>query len=809
MSTTPAFEKLGVFYLGRRYDPEAGRASDDLVLYDSRDLLTHALCVGMTGSGKTGLCLGLIEEAAIDGVPVIAVDPKGDLGNLLLTFPGLHPEDFRPWVDETEAARAGLSPEQFAAQTAEAWRRGLAEWGQDGARIARLREAADLAIYTPGSSAGLPLSVVRSFAPPAAADADSRREKLEGTVSALLSLLGIEADPARSREHILLSRILDGAWQAGASPTLAELVRQVQAPPFATVGALDLDTFFAPRERAELAVRLNNLVASPGFAAWTEGEPLDVARLLRAPDGRPRVAVLSIAHLDEPQRVFFLTLLLDEIVAWMRSQPGTGSLRAIFYMDEVFGFFPPVAEPSCKRPLLTILKQGRAFGLAAVLATQNPVDLDYKGLANCGTWFLGRLQTERDKARVLDGLEGASAGASLDRAEAERLLSALPKRVFLLHDVHARAPLLMQTRWTLSYLRGPLTRPQISELMAARKLATTPAPVAGPPVLAAAAAPAAAASPARPALPPEAAETFLELREVPVSPVVYRPVLLARARARYADRKLDLDHWRELTVWAGLAATGDDPWADARWADAAPALGAAPFAGAQFVPVPPAALRAASYAGWRRKLAAHLFRSAALTLLRAPALDLVSRPGEDRAQFLARAQHAARERQDAAKEELERKYAPRLQRLRERIARAEEKLARESTQYTQQKVQNAVSIGATIIGALFGRRALSSGTLGRATTAARGVGRTAREKQDVELASENVGQLRDELAQLEAEFQAEAATRAAAPDTIALDEVAVPPRKTDITVDSLVLAWAPWVVAFDGSEHPGWRDGRD
>ncbi|MBE0591128.1 MAG: ATP-binding protein, partial [Gemmatimonadales bacterium] len=465
------FEKLGAFYLGRAYDLDRDRIAPELVLYDAKDLTTHAVCVGMTGSGKTGLCLSLLEEAAIDGIPCLAIDPKGDLGNLLLTFPELRAEDFRPWIDEGEAARKGATPDQYAEQVAARWREGLAEWGQDGARIARLRNAADLAIYTPGSSAGIPIAILRSLAAPPPAvvsDGDALRERIAATTAGLLALLGIDADPVRSREHILLSNIFQIAWQDGRDLDLGSLIAQVQNPPFDKIGVMAVNAFYPPSDRMDLSLRLNGLVASPSFAGWLEGEPLDVQRLLWTHDGRPRVAIMSLAHLSDAERMFFVTLLLNEVVAWMRSQPGTPSLRALLYMDEVFGYFPPTANPPSKTPMLTLLKQARAYGLGVVLATQNPVDLDYKGLSNAGTWFLGRLQTERDKMRVIEGLEGASAtaGAGFDRQRTERLLAGLKNRLFLMHNVHDDAPVLFHTRWALSYLRGPLTRTQIQTLMA-------------------------------------------------------------------------------------------------------------------------------------------------------------------------------------------------------------------------------------------------------------------------------------------------------------------------------------------------------
>jgi Helicase HerA, central domain len=464
-------EALGLFYLGRVFDAERGVRTEEPFLVDARDLTTHAVIVGMTGSGKTGLGIALLEEAALDGIPALAIDPKGDLGNLALAFPQLRAEDFEPWIDPGEAQREGRSAAEQAAAVAERWRAGLADWGEDGARVGRFAEAADVAIYTPGSRAGTPLSPLRSFAapPPAlAADPEAVRERAQSAVSGLLALVGRDADPLRSREHILLARLLGEAWERGADLDLPGLMQGLQHPPFERMGALELESFYPARERFELAAALNNLLASPAFEPWLEGEPLDVGRLLYRPDGRPRLAVLSIAHLGDAERMFFVTLLLGEVVAWMRAQPGTQTLRALLYMDEVFGYLPPTANPPSKTPLLTLLKQARAYGVGVVLATQNPVDLDYKALSNAGTWFLGRLQTERDRARVVEGLMSTGAGARGDRARLERLLGGLGSRVFVARSAQEDEPTPFQTRFALSYLRGPLTREDLRRLAATR-----------------------------------------------------------------------------------------------------------------------------------------------------------------------------------------------------------------------------------------------------------------------------------------------------------------------------------------------------
>jgi hypothetical protein len=602
------YEKLGQFYLGREYDLEKKSSADkNVLLYDSKDLVTHAIVVGMTGSGKTGLCIDLIEEAAIDGVPAIAIDPKGDLTNLLLTFPYLRPEDFRPWINEDDATRTGASPDEYAKQQAELWRTGLASWGQDGERIRRLKAAADFAIYTPGSTAGIPVSIVRSFAAPPAAlrdDSELFRERVATTATSLLALVGIAADPVKSREHILLSTLFTAAWTAGQDLDLEILVNQIQKPPMGRIGALDVEKFYPAKDREDLALRINGLLAAPGFAGWLQGEPLDIGAFFRTPAGKPRVSIFSIAHLSDAERMFFVALLLNEIYGWVRTQSGTTSLRAILYMDEIFGFFPPVAEPPSKRPMLNLLKQARAFGLGVVLATQNPVDLDYKGLANTGTWFLGRLQTERDKQRVLEGLEGAASAqsASFDRKSMGELLAGLTNRVFLMNDVHEDGPVVLESRWAMSYLRGPLTREQIKVLMKDRRPQQAPAA--------------------------EATRT--------------------------------------------------------------------------------------------------------------------ARADEDQ---------QARENRDQAIEALRAQYAPKIHRAEEKARHAQQVVDREEGQLRGAGLQTAVSAGATILTAMFGRKKLSYSTIGRGTTTARGAARAMEQREDVKRAKENLDQAQQELDELNAEVE--------------------------------------------------------
>ena len=816
------FERLGTFYLGKQYDLASRTRSDQLLLLDAKDLVTHAVCVGMTGSGKTGLCLALLEEAAIDGVPAIIIDPKGDLANLLLTFPDLRAEDFRPWINEDDARRKGVEPAAFAQQQADLWRRGLADWGQDGARIAKLREAADFAVYTPGSTAGIPVSVLRSFdAPPEELVEDSElfRERIASTVTSLLGLLGVESDPLHSREHILLSTIFGHAWSRAESLDLPAIIELVQKPGVSRIGVMELETFFPAKERFALAMAINNLVAAPGFSRWTEGAALDVSSLLYGPRGKPRIAIFSVAHLSDAERMFFVSLLLNQILAWVRTQSGTTSLRALLYMDEIAGYVPPVANPPSKQPLLTLMKQARAFGFGVVLATQNPVDLDYKGLSNAGTWFIGRLQTERDKARVLDGLEGAAAaaggGTHFDRGRMDAILSGLGSRVFLMNNVHEDAPVVFETRWVMSYLRGPLTRNQIkllSEHQAGTASQNESAGVeptrteslrAQPPRIAPAP-PAQTASGGaatqRPVLPPEVPQYFLPMRTPSAagSRVEYHPMLLGSAKVHYADTKLDIDA-DEVVI--RLAEMRDGPVA-VDWDDAEPCnlseddLEREPAPAASFLPVPADAAKPKSYDGWKKTFADAVYRTRRYEVLRSEAYAAASRPGESERDFRVRLQQAFRERRDADVEKLRQKYAPKMATLKERLRKAEQALDVQREQASGSTLQTAISFGSAVLGAFMGRKMASAGNVGRAATAARGVARTRKERGDVERAEDNVEAIQEQTRVLEDQFNEEVAELAAAavdPATEELERVSIKPKKNQIAVRALVLVWAPFM----------------
>jgi hypothetical protein len=800
-------EGLGVFYLGRKVDPDTGKPGTDAatagpLLIDARRFTTHAVCVGMTGSGKTGLLIDLIEEAALDGIPTLVIDPKGDLANILLSFPNLAPADFLPWLEEDAAKREGVSLEELAERTAKKWTDGLAASGQTPERIARLRAGVDMAVYTPGSSAGRPLAMLESLeAPPAAVldDPEARRERIESLVSGILALAGIETEPGRSREHVLVSAIVDAIWRSGQKLDFGALVRAIPAPPIERVGFLDLENFYPAGERFQLASRLNTVAAAPGFDAWLTGEPLDVGRLLWTAEGKPRVSVVSIAHLNDAQRMAFVTLLAGQAVSWMRTQGGTSSLKALFLMDEVFGYMPPTANPPSKGPILTLLKQARAFGLGVVLATQNPVDLDYKGLSNAGIWFLGRLQTARDKARVLDGLEGAasSAGRSFDRGRLDRLLSGLEQRMFLLHSVHDDEETVFQTRWTMSYLRGPLLREEIRRLTdAARPPAAQPAPTADAATHARGGLGSGLGSGGpRPILPPGVREVFLAPRHpLPADGAVYyEPAILGKARVRYVRSAARIEVDRAVFCMAPAGdSLGESAWEQADLLPEPPEVEAAPRTGT-FASLPAALAGPKGYATLGTALKSHLARTSKLVVFSAPAIDAVSRPGESEAEFRVRIAQRAKEWRDEELDRVRDRYAARITSLTDRIERARQKVEKEKAEAQNKSLQTYVSIGSAVLGALLGRKMASSTTIGRAATSMRSASRAARQQADVAHAAESLATLEERRQTLEDEVadELERIRLETAPERLALEEIDIPARKTDIAVEDVVLAWVP------------------
>ena len=794
------FEKLGAFYLGKRVDTDADKLTDEVVLYDSKDLTTHAAIIGMTGSGKTGLGIGILEEAALDHVPVIAIDPKGDMGNLLLTFPQLKPENFRPWINPRTALDKGQTPDEFAASQAALWKKGLGEWGQTGKRIAQLRKNVDLAIYTPGSNAGLPVSLLHSFDAPAQElidDIDLYRERVQSTVTGILTLLDMDADPVSSREHILLSRLLDHAWREGRSLDVPSLIGEIQDPPISKIGVMNIDSFFPANDRFKLAMALNNLLAAPGFEVWMQGTPLKAKNLLYTDEGKPRISVMAISHLDDAQRMFFVSMLLNEIIAWMRAQQGTSSLRAILYMDEIFGYMPPVANPPSKKLFLTLLKQARAYGLGLVLATQNPVDLDYKGLSNTGTWFIGRLQTERDKARVMEGLEGATAG-DFDKQAMERTIAGLGKRRFLLHNVHEDEPVVFGTRWVLSYLAGPLTRDHIRTLMqsAKNKLVAAAKAVSKPKRKSGAAAP---------ALPPSIDQFF-----VPGfgENIVYHPRLIAGGDIAFTSARYSIEDERAVlhTVEIEDGPVGVD-WDNGEALDLAiDDLRDEAESDATYAECPATADHVKAYARWGKDYKRWLRQNETITLFRSKQFKLTSLPSETEGDFRARLQDAASEKRDAAIAKIRKRYASKVTTLENRLMRASQAIDVQKQQATKKKLDTAISFGTAILGAVLGRKKISSSTANKMGTAIKTAGGASKEAADVQRAEQTAEKIRADMAALNERLEQEVADLDTAFDAQSeeLNEIVVRATSTNIHVAVTGLAWLPYTADDKGRLRPAW-----
>jgi hypothetical protein len=818
-----AVDTKGKFFIGRTYDLRAKKLLDEPTLYDPDDLTTHGVVVGMTGSGKTGLCVDILEEAALNNIPALLIDPKGDIANLLLHFPELRPQDFEPWVDADQARREGKTVAQVSADVADLWRGGLAKWGIESERIAAVQDAVDYAVYTPGSDAGLPISIMASLRAPDMAWDEHRellREKISSTATALLGLVGVEADPVRSREHILLSNLFEHAWQAGDDLDLTELIRQIQNPPFKKLGAFELDQFYPDDDRFELAMALNNLLAAPSFQAWIEGATLDIQSLLWAPDGRPRHSVFYLAHLPDSERMFFVTLLLTAVEAWLRTQPGSPSLRALIYFDEVFGYLPPVANPPSKGPLLRLLKQARAFGMGLLLATQNPVDLDYKALSNAGTWMIGKLQTEQDKARLLEGLEGVDAGESgFNRAAADKAISALGKRVFLLHNVHERAPQIFHTRWAMAYLKGPITRMQLRGLNQFVGAEADGEPVAAreaaPDVSVAAEEPRLAEGTTTRSRPPSSVEEVFLPNNLTVAEalrakgrtapgakqlgIVYRPALLAQADVRYLNRKINIDHEETIAALAGETERGGM----IRWENVLSepvdldTLDRAPTPEARFAALEAPFTEKKSMKSLEKDFQDYIYHSASLRLASNAALKVVAEPGTTEEAFRALCDEAAKEAREAEEDKLRKKYEKKIKRLEDKLAKEERELAEDQAELSGRKMEEMATHAENVLGLFTGsrssRRVTSSLTKRRMTSKA---------KADVEESLDEIERFKAELAEIEDELADELdEIRERWNDaTEEIEETTITPKKKDIRLAMFAVAWFPYWQLQEGEE---------
>jgi len=804
------YEKLGAFYLGRPCDPATRELEDDLVLYDSKDLVTHGVVLGMTGSGKTGLCMALLEEAAMDNVPAVVIDPKGDIANLLLTFPDLEGKDFEPWVNEDDARRKERSVTEHAQKTADMWKNGLADWGQGPERIRQLKSKVDINVYTPGSNAGIPISILGSLSCPGFEimdDGELLGERIESTVASLLSLIEEDADPTNSPAAVLLANIFQHSWAAGIDLSLESLILSIQKPSFDKIGILDLESFMPQKDRMKIALKFNNLIASPGFSTWMKGPALNGKRLLHSPEGKPQISIFSIAHLNDTERMFFVSLLLNEMLGWMRTQKGTTSLRAMLYMDEIYGYLPPTANPPSKKPMLTMLKQARAFGMGLLLATQNPVDLDYKALSNIGTWWLGRLQTERDKARVMDGLLSADAG--LSKSEIEDILSKLDSRVFLMHNVHNDAPVTFHVRWVMSYLCGPLARGQIKTLMDPVREKLMGGGSSSSPAIAAAAAnpmsnPMSRANPmssasAKPASPRPVVGAGIDEFFVPFAGeaegVTYLPHLIRQAEVHFSHTKSGAEGSRQIRHINPITDQGIDWDQSVNCSVPLKSLDHDPRKGTSFGELPGFAMNADNYKTLDDELADDIYRKERAEILYSDLFDVYSEFGEGEGDFRARLLQAGREERDDAMETLREKYEKKIASKTTQRKRAEITLDREKAEASQAKWSAGASIIGGVLGGLLGGRRSRRSTMSGASRAMKQHGDIGRAKEKVELIQDEIDalekELREELSELEEKFD---------PTATKLDPTSIKPYKKDINIKQIGLIWLP----HNERENPIW-----
>lgn len=789
MDYSEVYEKLGLFYLGKEIDIKSGEQTDDLLLVKNKNLTTHAAIIGMTGSGKTGLGISMIEEAVLDKIPSIIIDPKGDMGNLLLAFDDFDPKKFEPWVDEGEAEKKGMSVEEYAQATAQKWEHGILSANQNRDRVKRYINGADFTIFTPGSSAGIPISALSSFDAPSVAalqDRDTFSYLLNSTVTSILALIGITADPLKSKEFLLLTTLFNHFWKKETNLTLEELIGHVANPPFEKIGVLALKSFYPQNERLKLAMLLNNVLASPTFSAWLDGDPLDIESLLYTKEAKPRVSILSIAHLNDNERMFFVTMFLNKFISWMRTQSGTSSLRAMLYMDEIYGFFPATSNPPSKNPMLLLLKQARAYGINITLSTQNPVDLDYKGLSNIGSWFIGRLQTKQDIERVIDGLIKSGSDA-MDKKSTSALLANLQKRVFLFKSAHRDEISLFSTRWVMSYLRGPLSKPQIELLMHDKKealKAQEKEPIittkekkslgSTPPLLS------------------DKIDQYYHMPKITETPE-FEPYLVANATIRYYNAKRAIDVEEEFYYKYFIDVRDKEiDWDNGdKNEDDFELYDVSSVENSSFAQIPRFISESDDLDELKKEFTNHLYHEKLLTLYKVASLKLESEVDEMIPQFKIRINDILRIKQDEASEKLRTKFEKKKITLDKRYQRAIEKLEKEEADVSSRTTDTVLAFGMTILDAFLGRSAVKRSTASRAGSTIRNARKIYSEKDDVAVAERKVLEVEEDIEALaeELESEIEKISEDFKIENYEIEEFYIKPRRSDIYNVEMFLLW--------------------
>ncbi|CAD7286253.1 ATP-binding protein [Campylobacter suis] len=757
-------ENLKLFYMGLK--------GGEPFFYKNKDLTTHAAIIGMTGSGKTGLGITLLEEACIDNIPSIIIDPKGDMTNLALAFADMSADDFLPYIDENEAANKGLSQQQMAQSESETWRNGIEATFQNLERVKTYKDSANFTIYTPKSSAGVGVALLSDFMCPNIKDDESFSNYINSLAASVLSLVGINDEDMNSKEQLLVATIFDTKFKEGRDVSIAELIGFIATPPFSKIGVFDVEQFYPSSERMKLAIKINTLVASPSFKGWSEGVRLEISKMLFDENGKAKCNIFTISHLNDTERMFFVTLLLNEIIAWMRTTEGTSSLRAILYMDEIFGFFPPNGNPPSKTPMLTLLKQARAFGIGCILSTQNPVDLDYKGLSNIGTWFIGRLQTAQDKARVIDGLTGIS-GSALDKSEIETTISNLAKRHFLVKNINDDGLSVISTRWALSYLKGPLSREQISNLMSEQKGEFSNKKVSKK----------IASSTVAPIISDEIEQVFASNKDS------LAPNLFASVKVRYYDSKKGIDTTKELSYLYALEETQKD----VDWMQASENF---KFNtqdkpdNASYETLPSFIQSAKNLKSFEKDFKDFIFRNDRLELL--SAMDINSLADESKEQFYVRLADRCNEILEQKSAELTQKFEKERAKLEEKLNKAAIKLQKEQQDMTASGLDAIISVGASLLGAfLGGSRGVTKTSVGKIATGVKSASRVLKNRTDVKHSEQSVEDINAQIEQLTQNFEIQAQELKDTYDVknIKLESLILPPKKSDIYDEKVVLLW--------------------